>query len=338
MCLPDFVQTLYKIHHGHQGINRCLLRSMSSVWWPGVSKAIETYVKNCPHCQKTFTPPREPLMVVPLPKRPWERVAADLFELDGIQYLLVVDYYSRYPEVIQLRTTTSAAIVTALRSIFGRHGIPSTLVMDNGPQFDCTAFKQFSSQYGFHHLTSSPRYPQSNGMVERAVRTVKGLLRGASDPHMALLSFRATPLPWCSLSPAELLFGRKIATDLPQPTSHLTPHWSYLKHFEKADKAYKLKQQVQFNRRHRTRPLSIFNKDTSVWVRTGKKQVPGTIVSKSHMPRSYAVQTSSGIVRRNRFHLVPRLRDPMQNHTDADVDIDIASPDQPSSDEPGKKH
>ena len=52
------------------------------------------------------------------------------------------------------------------------------------------------------------------------------------------------------------------------------------------------------------------------------------------MPRSYAVQTSSGIVRRNRFHLVPRLRDPMQNHTDADVDIDIASPDQPSSDEP----
>ena len=61
-------ETLYKIHHGHQGINRCLLRSMSSVWWPGVSKAVETYVKNCPHCQKTFTTPREPLMVVLLPK------------------------------------------------------------------------------------------------------------------------------------------------------------------------------------------------------------------------------------------------------------------------------
>jgi len=62
--------------------------------------------------------------------------------------------------------------------------------------------------------------------------------------------------------------------------------------------------------------------------------VPGTIVSKSHMPRFYAAQTSSGIVRRNRLHLVPRLRDPIQNYTDADVDIDIAFPDQPSSDEP----
>jgi len=204
---------------------------MSSVWWPGVSKAVETYVKNCPQCQKTFTPPREPLMVVPLPKRPWERVAADLFELDGIQYLLVFDYYSRYPEVIQLCTTTSAAIVNTLKSIFGRYGM-----------FDCTAFKQFSSQYGFYHLTSSPRYPQSNGMVQRAVRTVKGLLRGASDPHLTLLSFRATPLPWCSLSPAELLFGRKIAIDLPQTAPQLTPHWPYLKQFEKADKAYKLKQ------------------------------------------------------------------------------------------------
>ena len=95
-------ETLEKIHHGHQGINRCLLRSVSSVWWPGVSKAVEAYVKSCPHCQKTYIPPREPLIILPLPQRPWERVAADLFELDGTQHLLIIDYYSRYPEVIQL--------------------------------------------------------------------------------------------------------------------------------------------------------------------------------------------------------------------------------------------
>ena len=55
-------------------------------------------------------------------------------------------------------------------------------------------------------------------MVEKAVKTVIGLLRGAPDPHTALLSFQATQLPWCSISPAELLFGQKIATDLPQLT------------------------------------------------------------------------------------------------------------------------
>ena len=256
---------------------------MSSVWWPGVSKAVESYVKSCPHCQKTYIPPREPLIILPLSQRPWERVAADLFELDSTQHLLVIDYYSRYPEVIQLHSTTSTTIVNALRSIFGRHGIPSTLVTDNGPQFNCSTFKQFSSQYGFHHVTSSPRYPQSNGLVERAVRTVKGLLKGSSDPHMALLSYRAIPLPWCSLSPAELLFGRKIATDLPQLSPLLTPHWSHLKHFKKADEAYKSKQQIQFNRRHRTRSLPMLSTNTPVWVCTGRQQVPGTIVSKSHM-------------------------------------------------------
>ena len=189
-------------------------------------------MRNCPQCQKSYTPPREPLMVWPLPRRPWERVAADLFEMDHTQYLLVVDYYSRYPEVIQLRATTSAAIINALKSIFGRHGIPSTLVTDNGPQFNCSTLQQFSSQYRFHHVTSSPRYPQSNGLVERAVRTVKGLLKGSADPHLALLSYRATALAWCSLSPAELLFGHKIATDLPQLSSQLTPRGPHLKFLE----------------------------------------------------------------------------------------------------------
>ena len=302
---------------------------MFSVWWPGVSKAVEAYGKNCPHCQKTFIPSREPLILLPLPKRPWERVAVDLFELDGIQYHLVIDYYSRYPEVIQLRTTTSAATVNALKSIFGRHGIPSVLISNNGPQFNCIFFKQFASQYGFHHLTSSPRYPQSNGMVERAVKTVKGLLKGAPDPHMALLSFLATPLPWCSISPAKLLFGRKIATDLPQLTPQLTPHWPHLKHFKKADKTYKLKQKIQFDHRHRTRPLPAFSKHTSVWVRTGRKQIPGTIVSKTLMPRSYVVRTSSGIVRRNCHHLAPRLRDPKQNNKETEIGFDETLPDEP---------
>ena len=208
-------ETLAKIHQGHQGIQRCHLRIMSSIWWPGVSQAVETYVKHCSHCQKRYVPPREPLISSTLPSRPWNRVAADLFEFNNTHYLAVVDYFSRYPEVCQLQSTTSASIIKALKSIFARHGIPSVLFSDNGPQFNSTAFKEFSSLYHFQHTTSSPRYPQSNGLVERTVKTVKALLTDTSNPHLALLSYRATPLPWCNISPAELLFGRKIATDLP---------------------------------------------------------------------------------------------------------------------------
>ena len=93
-------ETLAKIHQGHQGVQRCHLRIMSSVWWPGVSRAVETYVKHCSHCQKRYVAPRKPLISSTLPSRPWNRVAADLFELNNTHYLAIVDYFSRYPEVV----------------------------------------------------------------------------------------------------------------------------------------------------------------------------------------------------------------------------------------------
>ena len=71
----------------------------------------------------------------PLPSHPWEKVASDLFQLNGVTYLLVVDYFSRYMEVQTLTTTTSVSIMRALKAFFARHGIPSVLVSDNGPQY-----------------------------------------------------------------------------------------------------------------------------------------------------------------------------------------------------------
>ena len=127
--------TLYKTRQEQQGIQRCRLRIASSVWWPGVSKAIEHYVQNCPQCLKSHIPPKEPLIISMLPNRPWKKVAADLFELNKSQYLLIVGYFSRYPEVFQLNSTTSFSIVKVLKVTFARHGVPSILFTDNGPQF-----------------------------------------------------------------------------------------------------------------------------------------------------------------------------------------------------------
>ena len=222
-------ETLEKIHHGHQGIQRCRLRVASSVWWPGVSSAIEQFVQSCPTCQRLTPLHREPLLITPLPSHPWERIAADLFELKGSTYLLVTDYYSRFVEVQRLTTTTSSSIVRYLKTIFARFGIPATMVTDNGPQFDSQETKEFAQTYDFHHITSSPYYPQANGLAERMVKTVKKLLEDTADPHMALLSYRATPLPWCGLSPAELLMGRKIRTDVPQVKSNFIPKWEHIR-------------------------------------------------------------------------------------------------------------
>ena len=158
-------QTLCKIHHGHQGIERCRLRVTTSVWWTGVSSQMETFVRQCSTCARLHPPTKEPMLPSALPKHPWEKVASDLFEFKGKQYLLVVDYYSRYPEVIQLTATTSSSVISSMKSIFSRHGIPRTMVSDNGPQYNSAEMKDFASSYGFNHVTSSPHYPQSNGLA-----------------------------------------------------------------------------------------------------------------------------------------------------------------------------
>ena len=83
IVIPASMQqmTLEKIHHGHQDLQRCRMWVSSSVWWPGVSAAIERFVRTCPVCQKTTPPSREPLINNPLPRYPWEHIASDLFEL-----------------------------------------------------------------------------------------------------------------------------------------------------------------------------------------------------------------------------------------------------------------
>ena len=136
------------------------------------------------------------------------KFGSNLFEFKGKQYLLVVDYYSHYLEVIQLTATTSSSVISSMKSIFSRHGIPRTVVSDNAPQYNSAEMKNFASSYGFIHVTSSPRYCQSNGLAEKTVKTFKGLLEQTTDPYLALLTYRATPFPWCGLSPAKLLIGQ----------------------------------------------------------------------------------------------------------------------------------
>ena len=104
-----------------------------------------------------------------------------------------------------LADTLSSTIVTHMKSIFARQGIPKIVVSDNGPQFSY-GFDTFAKQWDFKHVTSSPTYPQSNGMAERTVQTVKNLikktLQDGEDPYLALLNFRTSPTVHGGPSPA----------------------------------------------------------------------------------------------------------------------------------------
>ena len=126
---------------------------------------------------------------------------------------------------------------------------------------------------------------------------MKKLLKGSSDPHMALLSYRSTPLPWCGLSPAELLMGRSIRSNIPQPIEKLTPQWPFLEKFRSSGEALKQKEKIDFDTRHGTRPLPTLPNDAQVWITTNNHRSPGQITAHGSTPRSYLVITPSGQVR-----------------------------------------
>ena len=116
---------------------------------------LEQAVVKCTTCSQYGPEQRkEPLLPSSLPATPWERVATDLFELQGLHYLVVSDYYFRYLEVKQLTDTRSKAVITVLKGIFPRFGIPLTVVTDNGPQLDSNEFQKFTEAYKFNHVTS----------------------------------------------------------------------------------------------------------------------------------------------------------------------------------------
>ena len=258
IVMPEVMraETIQSLHSGHLGLNKCRERAKSTVWWPGISKDLEQAVRSCAFCNKHRSAQRkEPLMATPMPERPWERVGADLCDHDGKQYLVVVDYFSRYLEIVHLDSTTSNVVIGKLKNMFARWGIPNEFVSDNGPQFSSLAFREFATQYGFTHITSSPHYPQANGEAESGVKIAKRILE-QPDIFIALMAYRSTPISVTGCSPAELIMGRKIRTTVPMKPAKLQPEWPDLEQVRKKDAQTKLKMKENFNTGHGARTLT----------------------------------------------------------------------------------
>ena len=187
-------------------------------------------------------------------------------------------------------------IIEKLKPMFSRQGIPEFMVSDNGPQYSSHEMKEFAQLYGF----TFPRYPQSNGQAERAVQTVKKLLRTSGDLYLSVLNYNATPMPWCGFSPSELLMGRKVRTTVPQVAEHFCPNWL----FYRKNQEFKRQQEKQYNQHHQTRPQLELEEGDEVWINTDNKNTRGYVTSPANTSRSYIVDTPSGQLRRNRNHLL----------------------------------
>ncbi|UYV71663.1 K02A2.6-like, partial [Cordylochernes scorpioides] len=295
------LEILDKLHTGHFGITKTRLRARETVWWPGISEEIAETVRKCSVCIQEAVSKHEPLIPTNFPSRPWQKIGMDLFKFENKWYLVVIDYYSRFPEMVQLDRLTASVVVRSCKSIFARHGIPETVVSDNGTQFGAAReFENFARQYGFTHVTSSPRFPQSNGMAEAGVKIAKMILKKNQDPSLGLLEYRSTPLE-NGYSPAELLMGRKLRTTLPIAPENLNPKLVDSQTLKRKEGRRRKDTKSRYDRRCGATDMEELSEGDTVWITDMRTW--GIVKQKASTPRSYMVDTPVGTLRRNRSHL-----------------------------------
>ena len=222
---PEMVQ---RTHAAHLGIDSCLRLARQSIYYPGITSDIRVAVQRCSVCS-TYSrkQQKETLQQHEFGDKPWQKVGVDLFTYGGHEHVVTVDYFSNFFEVDRLEKSTSREVIQKIKPHFARHGVPMTLVSDGGPCFKSGEFAKFATAWGFTHVTTSPHHARSNGKAESAVKAAKSALRKASaantDPWLALLSIRNTPLQTLNLSPAQLMFSRVTRSTLPVLAQTLKP-------------------------------------------------------------------------------------------------------------------
>ena len=285
-------------HSTHIGTEGCLRRVRECLFWPRIASDVKDYVSKCDVCLAYCTSQtKEPLLQHEVISRPWAKVAADLCESNGRPLLVVSDYFSNFIEVSRLHNITTKAVVRELKTILARFGIPEILVTDNGPQFASKEFEAFAKSWSFNHTTTSPRYPQSNGKAENAVKTVKCLFQKCKESGVsefqALLDWRNTPTEGMATSPVQRLMGRRCHTLLPTSECLLRP--SYSLRDDVRAMSDKKRRQKEYYDRH-AKPLPNVSPGEMVHMRLPGQKVwtPATCLD-SAGPRSFLIGSRGAV-------------------------------------------
>ena len=227
VVIPDNTEMRNRIidelHGTHPGIVKMKALARSYAWWPGIDRDLERKVRTCSVCQaEQRSPQAAPIHPWEFPEKPWMRLHIDYAYIDNQDVLIVVDAHSKWIEAVRVNKATANATVVALRKLFATHGLPETIVSDNGSQFVSEEFAKFLSNNNIHHIQTAPKHPSSNGLAERAVQTVKkGVKKTAGDNlemrlQKFLLMYRLTPQETTGKCPCELLLKRRIRSKLDQ--------------------------------------------------------------------------------------------------------------------------
>jgi len=204
------------------------------------------------------------------------------------------------------------------------------VISDNGRHFDSECYREFERQWEFEHITSSPHFPQSNGFIERTIQTVKNTLKkcnSVSDTDLAFLCLRTTPVSSTIPSPAELLYSRKLKSNLPAKLNNEHEYkdkvYEQFKKRQEKQKEYHDRTAHDLPQLYQQQPVYVQHHQTGLWEK-------GTIKEKREEPRSYNVTMPNGkSLRRNRKQIRERVvcaDKPCEQNDDQPEDINVEIP------------
>ena len=297
---------LHRLHEGHLSVSKTRENAKEHLYWPGMDADISDYHKRCQECIKRSRMPKEPLQPHDIPAGPWLKLGMDYFTFNGTSYVLISDYFSKFPYMFKAKANFWS-LRDHLINLFAIEGYPDEVVTNNGPPFSSQEFNRFLSKLGITHTTSSPLYPRSNGSVERMVQTVKTLLSKNSNTRSfqeVLADLRATRIGTGLPSPAEILHGRN-------PATKEACHVDY-KAIRAVLQERQLKMKLSHDKSHRAKKARLLVTGERCYCLGPKdKWLECFIVGIRDTGRSYDVQIEATGTKltRNRSHIRPRSPD-----------------------------
>lgn len=229
LVIPTKLQSLICkwLHGPHLGIEKTLARARMQFFWPGMTNDITEMVKMCVTCEQfQRNNQKEPLKQDDSPEYPFQSVSTDIYEYGGRNWLVIIDAYSGFICSDSLPDKSMRNVCLLFDKFFNSYGYPTQVRCDNNP-FNSMECEQYANKNNIRFTFSSPRYPQSNGLAEKAVAIAKNILKrcyelGEVDQFQyRLLEYNTTPIAGMHLTPSQMFFGRQVKTRLPVDESLL---------------------------------------------------------------------------------------------------------------------
>ena len=290
---------LSELHREHMESTKMEQLARGYFWWPGLDSDIERLSSQCSVClAHRSSPMKAPLNPWGWPEKPWLRLHADYAgPVMGMYFLVMIDAHTKWIEIIPTKDTSSAATISVMRHVLSHFGLPMTLVTDNGSNFCSREFELFLSNNGVRHITSTPYQPSINGQAENAVKSLKMFLKHCEGADWKtkldkfLFQYTVTPHQTTGVSPAELMFGRKLRTvlDLVHPDKCLPNSVLSKQDKQKTNHDAKLPRTVELRPKSPVMVCNYSSQYADRWVSAKIVEQTGPISYKYELPEGNVV-------------------------------------------------